>query len=45
MRYYAKVAAVLIGLYLVVNNGTNSGSLITKGAAGIDTDVKAFQGR
>lgn len=34
-----------IGLYLVLYYGTNAGKLISAGASGAATDVKAFQGR
>lgn len=37
--------AGLIALYLVVFNGTKSGTLLKAGASGLATDVKAFQGR
>lgn len=35
----------LIALYLVVENATGSGTLITKGASGASTVVKSLQGR
>jgi hypothetical protein len=37
--------AVLIGLYIVVVNGTNSGTVINDAVGGISTDVKTLQGR
>lgn len=45
MRTYAKYGAVMIGLYLVVYYGTNSGKVISSGAAGTRDVIKAFQGR
>lgn len=45
MRTALKYSAMLIGLYLLVVAGSNSGTVIndtTQGAAGL---VKAFQGR
>jgi hypothetical protein len=40
-----KYGAVLIGLYVVVANGTNFGSAFTQSAQGGATVIKAFQGR
>jgi len=37
--------AVLIGVYLAVSYGTNSGTLITDSTTGATNLVKAFQGR
>jgi hypothetical protein len=45
IRKLAFYGAALIGVYLVVYNGTNSGKVFTAGANGLATDVKAFQGR
>lgn len=45
MRLALKYGAGLIGLYLVVYNGSKAGNVIKAGAAGVATDVKAFQGR
>ncbi|MFD9837050.1 hypothetical protein [[Kitasatospora] papulosa] len=45
MRIYAKYAAGLIALYLIVYNGCKSGVVMKEGAAGGVKLVKAFQGR
>lgn len=37
--------AGLIAVYLVVNNATNAGKLITAGASGSTSVVKTLQGR
>lgn len=44
-RTYLKYSAVLIGLYLIVNNATGAGTILTKGAAGVATVDKSLQGR
>lgn len=45
MKKVLTYSAGLIALYLVVQNATNSGALIQKGAAGGVGFIKAFQGR
>lgn len=45
MRVYAKYAASLIALYLVVYNGTKAGKLLTDGAKGAGVIIKDLQGR
>lgn len=45
MRVYGKYFAGLIALYLVVYNGSKSGTVIKAGAGGISTVAKTLQGR
>lgn len=45
MRNALKYGAGLIALYLVVYNGSKSGTVVTAGAKGISTVTKTFQGR
>lgn len=45
MRVYAKYFAGLIGLYLVVYNGSKSGIVMKEGASGISKVAKTLQGR
>lgn len=45
MKNALKYGAVLIGLYVVVYNGSKSGSVLSQGANGGVKIVKAFQGR
>lgn len=45
MNHALKYGATLIGLYLVVFYGTNSGNVVKAGAAGSTNIIKAFQGR
>lgn len=45
MRQALKYGAALIVVYLVVYNGTNSGKVLSSGAAGTRDVIKAFQGR
>lgn len=45
MRKALAYAGGLIALYLVVYNGSKSGQVITAGANGLGTSVRAFQGR
>ncbi len=45
MKKFITYSAGLIALYLIVYNGSNSGQLITKGANGATSLVRAFQGR
>ncbi len=45
LRELGKYGAGLIALYLIVYNGTNAGHVVSAGASGISTDVKALQGR
>lgn len=45
MRKALTYTAGLIALYLLVNNYTGSGTLITKGAAGGRTLITSLQGR
>lgn len=45
LRTLGKYGAGLIALYLVVYNGSKAGTVISGGASGIATDVKALQGR
>jgi hypothetical protein len=42
---YMKYSAVLIGLYLVVNHASGTGTLFKSGAAGLSTIDKTLQGR
>lgn len=44
-RTYMKYSAVLIALYLLVKNASGSGTVLTKGAAGVSTVTKTLQGR
>ena len=44
-RQSIKYGAGLIGLYLVVYYGSNAGKVVTAGANGGGTIIKAFQGR
>lgn len=45
MNQALKYGATLIGLYLVVFYGSNSGNLIKAGASGAKDVVQAFQGQ
>jgi hypothetical protein len=45
LRQLAKYGASLVALYLVVANGSNFGSVITSGAAGVASVTKTLQGR
>jgi hypothetical protein len=45
VKIYALYGAVLIGLYIAVQAGTSSGTLIDKSTSGLTSVVKAFQGR
>lgn len=45
MKKALMYGAVLIGIYLVVVNGTNSGTLLVDATNGSTSVIKAFQGR
>jgi hypothetical protein len=45
LRTYMKYSAVLIGLYLGLTHATQGGTLISKGASGVQTVTKTLQGR
>lgn len=45
MNHALKYGATLVGLYLVVFYGSNSGQVLKAGAAGATDIVKAFQGK
>lgn len=45
IRQLAKYGAGLIALYIVVYNASGAGSLLTKGAAGVQGITKTLQGR
>lgn len=45
LRKGAFYVAGLIGLYIVVWNGSNAGKVFSAGAQGFATDVRALQGR
>jgi hypothetical protein len=45
MKKFLTYGAGLIALYLVVQNASNSGKVITNGAAGGRSIITAFQGR
>lgn len=45
MKQYGKYFAGLIGLYIVVANGSNFGKAFTSGAAGVSSVTKTLQGR
>jgi hypothetical protein len=45
MKKALTYGAGLIGLYLLVNSASGSGSLLKNGAAGGVSVIKAFQGR
>lgn len=45
MRKGLFYGASLIGLYLVIYYGTNTGKVLSSGAAGTRDVIKAFQGR
>lgn len=44
-RQLAKYGATLIGLYIVVANGSNFGAVMNAGAAGTTQLVRGLQGR
>lgn len=41
----AQYGAALIAIYLIVDHGTNAGTVMTKGASGGATIIHALQGR
>lgn len=45
MKQYGKYFAGLIGLYIVVANGSNFGTAFSAGAAGVSSVTKTLQGR
>jgi hypothetical protein len=45
MRNALKYGAGLIALYLIVYNGSRSGTVFREGAKGVGGVVKSFQGR
>lgn len=45
MKQYGKYAFTLIGLYIVVANGTNFGTAFKAGAQGVSDVTKTLQGR
>lgn len=45
MKKLAGYGAVLIGLYIAVANGSNTGRVISAGASGVSTVTKSLQGR
>lgn len=45
IRQLAKYGASLIGLYIIVANGSKFGQVISSGASGISTVSKTLQGR
>lgn len=45
MKQYGKYFASLIGLYIVVANGSNFGTAFSAGATGISGVTKTLQGR
>ncbi|MBM7510044.1 hypothetical protein JOE61_003858 [Nocardioides salarius] len=45
MKNSLKYGAGLLAIYLIVYNGSKSGTVLTKGAAGSAQIIKAFQGR
>jgi hypothetical protein len=45
MKQYLKYGAGLIGLYIVVANGTNFGTAFSAGAQGVSAVTKTLQGR
>lgn len=45
IRQLAKYGAGLIALYIVVYNASGAGSLLTKGATGVQGITKTLQGR
>lgn len=45
MRNALKYGAGLIALYLIVYNGSKSGTVLSEGAKGSGVVIKAFQGR
>lgn len=45
MKQYGKYFAGLIGLYIVVANGSNFGTAFSAGATGISGVTKTLQGR
>jgi hypothetical protein len=45
VKQYGKYFASLIGLYIVVANGSNFGTAFKAGASGVSTVTKSLQGR
>lgn len=45
MKNPLKYAAALVAVYLIVYNGSKSGTVLSKGASGGAQIIKAFQGR
>lgn len=45
IRQLAKYGAGLVALYIVVYNASGAGSLLTRGAAGIQGVTRTLQGR
>jgi hypothetical protein len=45
VRQYLRYGAGLIGLYIVVANGTNFGTAFAAGAKGVSDVTKTLQGR
>ena len=45
MRKALVYSAGLIGVYLVVNYATGTGTVLNAGASGASTVIRAFQGR
>lgn len=45
MKKFLVIGGGLIALYLVVANGTNSGTLIKDSTSGATSVIQAFQGR
>ena len=45
MKLYVKYYATLVGLYIVITNGSKFGTVIQKGAEGTATVTRALQGQ
>lgn len=45
MKKALTIGGGLIGIYLLVNYATGTGTVLTTGAAGTSTVIKALQGR
>lgn len=45
MKQYLRYGTGLVALYIVIANGSNFGTVISKGAEGVATVTKTLQGR
>lgn len=45
MKQYLRYSAGLIGLYIIVANGSNFGTAFTAGARGVSDVTRTLQGR